>query len=444
MFRVTARRGWYLYDWSNSAFSTSVAGVFYGPYLTDAARAAADANGYVHFGGLQLAVGLLFPYLLACSVLLQLFLFPILSAAADRSGSTRKMLALFAAIGSTATVALCIPGSRDVASIAALFLLASIGFSGSVVFYNALLPQVSSGDDRDRVSCIGGAIGYLGGGVLLAVHLAVLYAAPSWNWSSDQAVRFNLGSSGVWWGAFAALSLFAMRGLPRGRGSAADSALVTDAVHRLTTLVGNAAMHRQAFLFAGAHALYNTGVHTVVALGAQFGYEELKLPIETLAAAILAIQFLGFTGPLIFERVAAVLGLKAALMVCLAGWIALVVYGYGFMYTKQDYFVLAVGIAMVIGSTETLSRSWYTRLLPRDHAATFFSFYELAGSAASWTGPLAFGLALQLSGSRRLALLVIAVFFVAGAALLTRVIAPGSLPAGEDCAAAEPAQSPAG
>jgi len=207
--------GWYFYDWANSAFYTTVVTVFLGPYLTGIAKAAAESldegNTFVHPLGIRVFYGSFFPYVIALSVGLQMVFLPILGAIADSSHRKKQMLALFAYIGSFATVGLYFLQGTNYLLGGGLFVLANLSYGASIVFYNSFLPDIASAEDRDRVSSVGWAIGYLGGGLLLALNLYLFSKAESFGLTPGQAVRISLASSGAWWAVFTLIPLSTLK-----------------------------------------------------------------------------------------------------------------------------------------------------------------------------------------------------------------------------------------
>jgi len=415
------RIGWYFYDWANSAFPTTVVTVFLGPWLTTVTRAAADADGFVYPLGVKVHAGSFFPYVVSLSVLGQVVLLPILGAVADSSHRKKEMLALFAYLGAGATLALWSVGGTRYLAGGLLFLIANVSFGASVVFYNAFLPDIAPPAQRNAVSSYGWALGYLGGGLLLALNLALLSQAVSLGLSTGVVVRLNLASAGVWWGAFTLIPLYTLRNRTPARGLAPGESYLTVGFRQLRRTLGRVRAYPHTVAFLVAYLLYNDGIQTVIALAAQFGQEELGLPIATLTAVILMVQFEAFVGALLFNRVAAAVGTRRAIMVSLVIWVATVSYAYGWLRTGAQFVVLAAVIAIVLGGSQALSRALYSHMIPKGQESEYFSLYEVSERGTSWLGPFAFGLALQLTGSYRIAILSLAVFFLLGLAVLTRV-----------------------
>ncbi len=415
------RVGWYFYDFANSAFSTTVVTVFTGPYLTAVTRAAADRSGFVHPFGIPVLAGSFFPYVVSLSVFLQVLVLPLLGAIADYSHRKRRMLFLFAYGGAAATMGLYfLEGTRYLLG-GGLFVAANVCFGASVVFYNAYLPDLSPPEDRDSVSSVGWALGYLGGGALLALNLLLFSRAGEIGLSTGDAVRISLASAGAWWALFSLVPFATLRSRRPVRTMPPGEGIVTVGFHQLRGTMRKAKGHPQLLLFLGAYLLYNDGVQTVISLSSQFGQEELGLPVSTLTAAILMVQFVAFLGSLLFNTFAKFVGAKRAVAVSLVLWTGTLVYSYAWLRSEAGFYALAAAIAVVLGGSQALSRSLFSRMVPKDRESEYFSLYEVSERGTSWLGPLFFGLALQFTGSYRVAILSLAVFFVAGLVLLLRV-----------------------
>ncbi|HEX9206301.1 MAG TPA: MFS transporter [Candidatus Deferrimicrobiaceae bacterium] len=412
------RVGWYFYDFANSAFSTTVVTVFTGPYLTAVARQAADPAGYVRPLGIPVLAGSFFPYVVSLSVLFQVLLLPVMGAVADYSGRKKGMLFFFAYAGAAATGGMYfLHGTRYLLG-GALFLVANVCFGASVVFYNAYLPDLAPSDQRDAVSSVGWALGYLGGGILLALNLLLLSRAPSLGLSTGEAVRISLASAGAWWAVFSLVPLAALRRHRPARTLPEGEWTIVVGLRQLRRTFAEAKEHPGLLLFLAAYLLYNDGIQTVISLSSQFGQEELGLSMSTLTGAILLVQFVAFFGSLIFNLLARRVGAKAAVAASLVLWTGALVYAYAGLRGATGFYALAAGIAVVLGGSQALSRSLYSRMIPEGQEAEYFSLYEVGERGTSWLGPLLFGLALQFTGSYRIAILSLAVFFLAGLALL--------------------------
>jgi UMF1 family MFS transporter len=419
--RRRARVGWYFYDFANSAFSTTVITVFLGPHLTAVTRAAADAEGFVHPLGLSLHAGSFFPYVVSLSVALQALVLPSLGAMADHSRRKKQMLGVFAYLGACTTMALYFVRAPDYVLGGVLCVIANLSFGASVVFYNALLADVAAPDERDAVSSRGWALGYLGGGLLLAMNFGLVSRAPALGLTGDQATRISLASAGLWWALFTLVPMLTLRSTEPATPLPPHARSLTAGFTQLALTVRSLRKQPRTLLFLVAYLLYNDGIQTVVTLSSQFGHEELGLSMATLAGVILMVQFVALLGSLAFEQVARVSGAKGAIIIALLGWTGALVYVYALLRTPGEFVGLAVVIALVLGGSQALSRSLYSLMIPHGYEARYFSLYEVSDRGTSWLGPLVFGLSLQFSGSYRVALLSLVVFFAAGLLLLARV-----------------------
>ena len=415
------QRAWYMYDWANSAFPTTVLTVFIGPYLTTITKAAADTNGYVSLLGMRVTAEAFFPYVVSLSVLLQVLLLPLLGAIADYSHYKKRMFAFFAYVGAFATLGMYLLQGTNYLLGGILFLIANLGFGASVVFYNAFLPDIAAPEERDHVSSVGWALGYLGGGLLLALNLILFSKAAAFGLSTGEAVRINLASAGLWWAIFTVIPLLVLKRRAPLRHLPPGEHYLTVGLKQLRRTLGKARTHPQALLFLAAFLIYNDGIQTVISLASVFGQEELGLSISTLTTVILMVQFVGIPGVYLFKYVARRVGAKTAIVISLLLWIGTLLYAYALLHTTRDFFLMAAMIALVLGGSQALSRSLFSLLIPKGQESEYFGLYEISDKGTSWLGPLLFGLALQFTGSYRVAILSLVVFFIAGLLLLLKV-----------------------
>lgn len=413
--------GWYFYDWANSAFATTVVTVFLGPYLTTVTQAAADANDLVRPFGLPIKSGSFFPYVVSLSVLMQVILLPILGGIADDSERKNEMLGFFAYLGATATMGLYFLEGDNYLYGASLFLIANLSFGAALIFYNAFLPEIASPDERDRVSSQGWALGYLGGGILLSLNLLLFSKAETFGLTTAHAVRISLASAGLWWAGFTLIPLRRLQNRKRAKTNFSVPPSLSSGFKRLRHTLAHIRQYPQTCRFLVAYLLYNDGIQTVITLSSLFGQEALGIPISTLTAIILMVQFVAFFGAMLFEKIAKRIGTKASIILSLFIWTGTLIYAYGFLATTTQFVGLAAVIAIVLGGSQALSRSVFSQMIPSGQEAAYFSFYEISERGTSWLGPLFFGLALQWTGSYRAALLSLIIFFILGLLLFIKV-----------------------
>ncbi|GAA3352051.1 MFS transporter [Amorphoplanes nipponensis] len=425
------RTGWYFYDWANSAFSTTVITVFLGPFLTSVTEQAAgcglgadDCDLRVHPLGISVAAGSYFPYLVSLSVLLTVFVLPVMGAIADRAARKKPLLAATAFLGAGATVAMAfVTGQRYLLG-GLLFIVANIAFGASVVVYNSFLPRLAGPDERDKVSSRGWALGYLGGGLLLLLNLVVV------TWLSVEGddgrtldlARWCIVSAGVWWGVFTLVPLRWLREHPGAEAGAARGNVLTDGFRQLGRTLRSLRAYPLTLFFLVAFLIYNDGIQTVISLASQFGTEELGLEQSALIVTILIVQFLAFGGALLLGAVATRIGARKTVLIALAGWLAVILAAFRLPAGEPvPFMLLGVAIGLVMGGSQALSRSLFSQLIPDGREGEYYGFYEISDKGTSWLGPLAFGLVFQLTNSYRIGLVSLVVFFIVGGILLAMV-----------------------
>ncbi|SCX54741.1 MFS transporter, UMF1 family [Klenkia marina] len=410
------RTGWYSYDWAMSVFNTSVTTVFLGPYLTSVAREAAGPDERLGFLGID--PGSWFSFVLSFSVVAQVLVLPLTGAVADRTGRRREMLAGFAFLGAAACTGLFFVADGRYLLGAALFVLANISFGAATVVYYSWLPDLAAPDERDKVSSRGWAVGYVGGALLLAVHLALYVSRDSLGLTEGEAVRICLATAGLWWGAFTVFTVSRLRNRP----VQASAAHTGSGFRQLATTLKEMRAFPLTLWFLGAYLLFNDGVQTVIGLSAVYATEELQLDQSVLTGAILMVQVVAIAGALGLGRVAARYGATRTVLGCLVAWTGVLVAAFFLQAgAAVQFYALAAVIGLVQGGTQALSRSLFSHLIPAGKEAEYYGFYEISDRGTSWLGPLAFGLTYQFTGSYRLAIISLVVFFVAGFVLLARL-----------------------
>ena len=420
-YSVREQRGWYLYDWANSAFATTVIALFLGPYITVLAKAAADSQGFIHPVGVKIDARSYWSYLISLSVILQVLFLPVVGAIADYGRQKKQCLGATAYLGALATAAMFfLQGDQHLLG-GALFLVANVSFGASIVVYNSFLPEIAPPEQRDAVSSKGWGIGYLGGGLLLALNLALYLNAERIGLSEAMAVRISLSSAGIWWGLFTIPTLVTVRDRGAARALPPGRSAIQTALGQLRHTVREIRRYPQTTTFLIAYLLYNDAIQAVLALASQFGNDELKIPVSQLTLAILMVQFVGFFGAIGFQWIAARTGAQRAILASLVLWTATLIYIYAEVKTTAEFCAIAAVIAIVMGGSQALSRSLFAQLIPKGREAEYFSIYEVSDKGTSWLCPMLFGLALQFTRSYRIAILSLIVFFIAGLIVLLRV-----------------------
>ena len=426
---MSERRAWYFYDWANSAYFTSVTAVLFAPYLTSVAETAAcgepgtaddPCNTDLLIGGIAVSPGSLVFYVITVSTIVSAIVVPLVGAVADSSPSKRRMMCAYAWTGSAATMAMVLIAGANWQLGAVLLLVSSVCAAASMSIYHSILIDITGPDERDAVSSRGWAFGYLGGGILLALNLMLVTGKDALGLDTETAVRISLLSAGVWWAGF---TLIPFRGLrdrpPAMHNDNGASDLVQRSFGQLWATLRGARAYPRTLLFLLAFLFYNDGIQTVIASASVYGEKELGFDTSFLIAAILMVQFIAFGGALLFGRLAQRTGSKRMIVAGLVVWMAIVSFGY-FLPTGNIglFLLLAVGIGIVLGGTQALSRSFFSQLIPKGREAEYFALYQACERGTSWIATLLFGLVHQWSDSYRLAIFALIAFFVIGLALL--------------------------
>jgi UMF1 family MFS transporter len=409
-----------MYDWANSAFATSVLAAILPVYF---ASIVPEEGIIFPLGPLSFrtTAGALWAYAISFSLLLTALTAPILGALADFSGSKKRFLFGFAYTGAALTSLLYFVREGNYWLCLALFVPANIGFAGSMTFYNAFLPQVASEDKMDSVSGKGYAFGYIGGGLLLALHVLMITYHESFGIPDrSMSIRISLASVGIWWGFFA-IPLFLwvpevrhLRSRPDGFGH------ISYGFSQFLNTLRSFRHYPDLLWFLIAFLIYNDGIQTVIAMAAIFGKTALGLDTQTLIGTLLMTQFIAWPGALLFARLAERIQSKNAILITLLLWIIIVTYAY-FLKSALEFWILGGLVGLVLGGSQAISRSLYAKLIPKARPAEFFGFFTISAKFASIFGPLIFGLVTDLSENPRNAILSLIVFFVVGMIILSRV-----------------------
>ena len=425
------QKAWYWYDWANSAYVTTIATVLLSPYLISVAEmdacGKATGDGFtcrtnLDILGLAVSPGSLVFYVITLSTIVSALLLPIVGAAADRSAKKKNIMAGFAWAGSIAAAGLFfVTGTNWQLGVGLLF-VANICLGASLVVYDAILCQIALPDDRDKVSSRGWALGYLGGGLLLALNLALVIGHDTFGLSTGMAVRVSMLSAAIWWAAFTLIPYLGIRNREPVAIEREPGGLVRQSFGQLWATLKDMRNYPMTLTFLIAYLFYNDGIQTVIASSSTYGEKQLGFETTVLIATILLVQFVAFGGALLFGRLARTIGTHKVILGGLAVWMLVVVAAF-FVPEKSVvlFMALAVGIGLVMGGTQALSRSFFSQLIPRGREAEYFSLYQAGERGTSWLGTLIFGLVHQWFDSYRPAIFALIIFFVVGMVLLARV-----------------------
>ena len=401
---------WCLYDWANSAFATTIMAAVLPVFYSSVAAASLSKT----------TASSLWGYTNTVAMLIVAFSAPVLGALADHSGMKKKFLAGFAILGIVSTASLVMVSKGDWFLASCLYILGMVGFSGGNNFYDSLLPHVAGEEEIDRISSYGYAMGYLGGGILLIINLAMIlkpqyFGIPDAEWGT----RYSFLTVSIWWAVFAIPILKNVSEPPVVPISGESANPLRASLQRLSLTYHNIRKYREAFKFLMAFWLYNDGIGTIISMAVIFG-AEINIAQEHLIGSILAVQFVGIPFSILFGRLAGKIGPRNAIFLGLAIYTGIAIGGY-FIQTALHFWILAVLVGFVQGGTQALSRSLFGTLIPKSRSAEFYSFYDVSSKFAGIIGPAVFGLVGQLTGSSRLSIISLVVFFVVGGLILLTV-----------------------
>ena len=406
---------WALYDWGNSAFATTVMAGFFPFFFKQYWSLGADpAQSTLRLGAANSIASII---VAACA--------PVLGAIADRGSAKKRLLIVFTALGALMSGSLCFIPDGGWLTAAVAYAAATVGFAGSMVFYDSLLVSVATPDETDRASALGYALGYLGGGLLFGINV-LMVLKPQLFGIADGAhgARYSFLTVALWWAVFTVPlvryvrepSAHAVSPLLAIRGGLAQLA---ETLRRIRAM-------RTVWLFLLAYFLYIDGVDTVVRMAVDYGLS-IGLGMSGLMTALLITQFVGFPAALVFGRLARAIGAKRGILLGVAVYIGVTVWG-AMLNTAAEFYALAVIIGLVQGGVQALSRSFYSRLIPTGEAGEFFGFYNMLGKFAAIIGPALMGIVSWATGSARLSILSLAILFIGGGAILARVEEPTHAP----------------
>ena len=401
---------WAFYDWANSAFATTVMAGFFPVFFSSywSTQHSAAENTF-RVGAIN-----------SLSSLAIVFLAPVLGAIADQGSRRKKFLIFFAYMGALSTISLTVVSRGDWQLAALFYVLGAIGFSGANAFYDALLVGVCPSGERDWVSALGFGLGYLGGGLLFALNVAMVTFPGFFGLHSpEQAIRLSFVTVGLWWIVFSVPLMLWVKEPVYGRKAVSGLQAARLGFLQLRSTFREVRKLKTVFLFLVGYWLYIDGVDTIVRMAGIWAIS-IGLDQQDIVRALLLTQFVGFPAALLFGKIGRSIGPRPAILICIAVYV-LTTIGATFIVSGRDFFVLAIMIGLVQGGIQALSRSYYSRLIPEDRSAEFFGFYNMLGKFAAVLGPLLMGLVSLWTNSPRVSIAAVALLFVAGAPFLMLV-----------------------
>ena len=412
---------WCMYDWANSVYSLTITTAVFPVYFL-AMTENVLTNNKVNFLGWNVTNSVLYSYALSFAFLLSACLSPILTSIADYSGRKKSFMRFFCYLGSISCIYLYFFTKDNVTLSLIAFVLAGIGYSGSIVFYNSFLPEIATDEMADKVSAKGFAFGYVGSVILLVFNLAMIQK-PEWfgmAQNTTMPARISFLSVGIWWFIFAQYSFYYLPSNVFKKSSSGN--LIIKGFQELKTVLTEIKVQTFLKKFLISFFFYNMGVQTVMYMATIFGKQELNLPTATLIQVILIIQIIAIVGANLFAKVSGKYGNIKAIIAVIVIWIIVCVTAY-FVKSESQFYILAVIVGFVMGGIQSLSRSTYSKLIPQDteNHASYFSFYDVMDKVSTFVGTLMFGVIAELSGGMRNSTLALSAFFIIGMILLWNI-----------------------
>ncbi len=403
-----AINAWTMYDWANSTFATTIMAAVLPVYYSKVAAAHLAPNIATAYWG----------YTTSISALVAALLSPILGALADFRGSKKRFLTIFMIIGVTATALLYFVRTGDYLLASLFFFFGNIGFAGSLVYYDALLPHVAYPEEIDQVSSKGYAMGYIGGGILLAVNLAMIQLAPAE--LTGLMTRLSFLTVAVWWFIFTLPLLRTVKEPPRRILPEEENVHpIKVSFDRLGKTFREIRNYRDLFMMLIAFWVYANGIGTIITMATIYG-AEIGISQTTLIGTLLMVQFLAAPFAFLFGWLAKKMGTKKAIYLSLCIYTVIAVLGY-FLYHEWQFWMLGAMVATVQGGSQALSRSLIGRLMPKSKSAEFYGFFSVSEKFSTIAGPALFGIVSQIMGHSRLSIASLVIFFLVGLFLLTKV-----------------------
>ncbi|MDO9351709.1 MAG: MFS transporter [Deltaproteobacteria bacterium] len=414
--------GWAMYDFANSAFATTILAVIFNHYF---ATVVAGGEKGVELFGFRLHGASFFTFSVSLSMVISAILAPFLGAVADASGSKKRFLMVFCFTAIVFTGLLYFVQEGNYWRGAIFFIIANIGFAGGNVYYNAFLPEISNDQNIGRISGFGWALGYIGGGVLLAINLMMLkYPGVLGFQEGSFSVQDCFLSVSLWWFVFSLPTFFLLRERAQKIPLAAGKSYFREGYIRLRHTLGRIRTFRELTKFLVAYLIYNEGIETVIIMASIFGAQVLKMETGEIILFFLMVQGIAFFGSLAFGFLADAIGNKRTVMISLVIWSLIVVWAFrlGIIWEpKTEYWILGVLTGIVLGGSQAASRSLQGIFTPDANSAEFFGFFAVSGKFASVFGPLIYGILIAITGSVQSGILSVLFFFIAGGILLSTV-----------------------
>jgi len=405
-------RAWCMYDWANSVYSLVITSAIF-PVYYQAITTSPDGNDVVNFLGFDVVNSVLYSYALSFSFLIIAPLLPLLSGIADFTGNKKFFMKLFCYTGGVACIGFYFFTADTLSWGIFCVVMASIGYSGSLVFYDAFLPEIVTPDRLDKTSAQGYSYGYYGSVIMMVIALVFILAPTTFGFANDGiATRFSFLMVGLWWIGFAQIPF---RILPDSVQQNIGKHKLLNGYHELRKVWYSLKENRDIKFFIIAYFFYNMGVQTVMFLAATFGAKELKLPDFKLIATVLLIQLVAAVGANLFARISQRYGNRNSIIAMICFWIVICFAAY-FISHEYEFYAIAFAVGMVMGGIQALSRATYSKLIPQTSIqhASYFSFFDVTFNLSVVFGTFSYGLIEHITGSMRNSTLALASYFIIG------------------------------
>jgi UMF1 family MFS transporter len=417
---------WATYDLANSVYNLVITAtifpIYYKAVTTTKDAAGNEISNLVSFFGVQIKNTTLYDFAIAFAFLIVALLSPLLSGIADYGGSKKKFMRFFCYLGAISCSLMYFFNAQTLYLGVLLAIMACIGFAGSLVFYNAYLPEIAEPAQQDAVSAKGFAMGYVGSAVLLIVNLAMVMTRET-GAEKLQMMQWSFVTVGIWWFAFSQITFYYLPGQSSKKHQMAQQkGYLLKGFKELSKVWKELKHSKKLITFLPAFFIYSMGVQTVMLVANHFGSDEIKMEAGQLITTILIIQFVAMLGAYLFSRTSARLGNLFTLKVATVIWALICIFTYLFVYTAMHFYVVAAFVGLVMGGIQSLSRSTYSKMLPEteDHAS-YFSFYDVTEKLSIVLGMATFGIINEMSATMRTPIVALILFFVLGFLLLMRV-----------------------
>lgn len=411
---------WASYDWSNSVYNLIVTTAIFPVYYLGVTREAFGGD-LVKFFGYEVSNSVLYSYAISFSFLIIVVISPILSGIADYGGIKKRFMQFFTWLGAISCIGLYFFNGPNIEYGISCAVLASVGYAGSLVFYNGFLPEVATVDMMDKVSARGFAMGYAGSVILLIVNLVLLLNFDSFGFQDkSSATQFGFILVGIWWIGFAQIAFYYLK--DRGERKKITASTLKHGLHELKKVMKAVRSTKVTGRFLLSFFLFSMGVQTVMLLAPLFGEKEIGMGADEMIVIVLILQILAIAGAFTFAWLSSKKGNVFSIGIALIIWIGICISGY-FLQEKITFYILAAMLGFVMGGIQSVSRSTYSKLIPEGSkdTASYFSFYDVTEKLAIVIGSFSYGLIDQITGSMRNSMVFMSLFFISGFIILQLV-----------------------